>query len=300
MNKSTDHKQTIAITGATGLLGRHLCDYFHARGWRVHALIRDTLKYPFNEKGIRVYKCDLPDNIDPNALESVNVLIHCAYMTRFTNIEEARRVNEEGTKKLYKVAKDARIKQFIFVSSRAARPEAQSYYAQSKYKLELMMDLSKDLIVRPGLILANDGGLFFRIVSLVKRLPFVPVFGGGQQKLNTIHVEDLCRVFEWALDKRICGTISAAESESITMKELLLTVQAQLGQNKFIISVPGKPVLLLLQLLESLKIKAPISSESLRGLLNREDMGIACSENLKQSGIRIRDVRENIIDLISK
>ena len=177
MNDSINRTKTGGVTGATGLLGRHLCDYFHTKGWRVNAMVRDLSKYPFSKEGISVFKCVLPDTIDPKAIESVDVLIHSAYMTRFTNIEEAVRVNEGGTAKLHEAARNAGVKKFVFISSRAARLNAQSYYAKSKFRMESMMDSSRDLIVRPGLILASDGGLFYRIVNQVRRLPVIPVFG---------------------------------------------------------------------------------------------------------------------------
>jgi NADH dehydrogenase len=292
--------RTVAVTGASGLLGRYLCEYLRSRGWRVNALVRDTDKYPFAHQGIRVFKCVLPDIIDINSIKGANVLIHCAYMTRFTSLEEATRVNEEGTRKLYEMSKGTGIERFIFVSSRAARPGAKSYYAQSKHRMELMMDVSKDLIIRPGLILSADGGLFHRMVNQVKKYPVIPVFGGGHQQLNTVHIEDLCRLFEWALDKKVRGAVTIAEQDGITMKELLRAVLAQLGQKKIIISVPGRPLMGVLRILESFGLKLPVSSENLRGLLNREDMGEACSDRVKQSGINIRSAQESIRDLIPR
>ena len=298
MNDSINRTKTVAVTGATGLLGRHLCDYFHTKGWRVNALVRDVSKYPFSKEGINVFNCVLPDTIDLKSIESVDVIIHCAYMTRFTNLEEAVRVNEVGTVKLHEAARSAGVKKFVFISSRAARQNAQSYYAKSKFRMESMMDESRDLIVRPGLILASDGGLFYRIVNQVRRLPVVPVFGGGRQKLNTVHIEDMCAILEWALEKEMSGVITVAESAGITMKELLRAVLQQLGQNKLIVSVPGKPIVLLLQLLESLKLKLPVSSENLRGLLNRDEINSFSPANLNQSGIKIRGALESIKSLI--
>lgn len=298
MNDSINRTKTVAVTGATGLLGRYLCDFFYTKGWHVNALVRDVSKYPFSKKGINVFKCVLPDIVDLKSLESADVLVHCAYMTRFTNLEEAKRVNEEGTVRLIDVARTVGVEKVVFISSRSARPDAQSYYGQSKYRLEAIMDLSKDLIIRPGLILASDGGLFHRIVNQVKRLPVIPVFGGGGQKLKTIHIEDMCKVIEWALEENVCGLVTAAESEGITMRELLRAVLEQLGQRKMIVSIPGKPAVVLLQILEALKIKLPVSSENLRGLLNRDEIDSFSPVNLNQSGIKIRGAIESIKSLI--
>ena len=84
-------------------------------------------------------------------------------------------------------------------------------------------------------------GLFNRIVNPIQKLPVIPAFDGGRQKMNTVHVNDLCRVFEWAVRNKLTGIISVAESESIEMIELYRSVLRELGQKKVILPVPGKP-----------------------------------------------------------
>jgi len=299
MSGSKDRKRTVVVTGAAGLLGRHLCDHFRARGWEVRALDLDTRQYPFSEDGIAVYRLDLPDFIDPESVEAADVLIHCAYMTRFTNLREAKRVNEVGTTRLYEAARAGAVKKFVFISSTVARPDAESYYARSKYKLEQTMDPSRDVIIRPGLILAGDGGLFHRIAEQVRRLPVIPVFDGGGQLLRTVHIDDLCGVIDWILETDLRGVITVSESEGITMKELLRVVLRRMGKSKPIVSVPGRPFVPVLEFLESLKLRLPVSSENLRGLLGVGEGQSPCSEEIARSGMRIRPARESLEDLIS-
>ena len=117
--------------------------------------------------------------------------------------------------------------------------------------------------------------------------------------MNTVHVNDLCRVFEWAVRNKLTGIISVAESESIEMIELYRSVLRELGQKKVILPVPGKPFVLLLQLLEVLKSKLPVSSENLRGLLNRDKMDYPADERLQESGIKIMSAHESIKALFS-
>ena len=46
----------VLITGGNGFLGRNLVDYFKARGYEVSVLVRDIKRYPFREKGVRVFE----------------------------------------------------------------------------------------------------------------------------------------------------------------------------------------------------------------------------------------------------
>jgi nucleoside-diphosphate-sugar epimerase len=299
MNDPDGRTQTVAITGASGLLGRHLCDYFRAKGWRVRALVRNITQYPFTEDGIDLYHCDLPDTIDVKSIEAADSLVHCAYMTRFTSLKQAEQVNVVGTRRVYEAARSAGVKRFVFVSTVSASASAKSYYGRSKHSLESTMDASRDLIVRPGLVLASDGGLFCRIAEQVRSLPVIPVFSGGRQVLNTVHIDDLCSVFGWAMETGICGVITVAESLGITMRDLLREVMLRLGRRKPIVSVPGRPCVLVLQLAEHIGLRLPVSSENLKGLLDMDATGLFPTDDIKRSGIRIRHAAESIKELIS-
>jgi len=298
MNNRERKKRTVAITGASGLIGRHLCDHFCQLGWSVHALVRDISCYPYSSEGIKVFRCDLPDYIDSGSIDSADTLIHCAYMTRFTNLKDSERVNEEGTMKLYNAAKSAGVAKFVFVSSMAVSANAESYYAQSKMHMEAYLDQSTDLIVRPGLVLAANGGLFNRMMGQVVKWPVIPVFGGGRQLVFTVHIDDLCNVFSWALGNDISGIVAVADTKGIMMKDFIRLIIENMGLKKLLLPVPGMPFVLLLQLAELFKFRLPVSSENLRGLLNRDRMDLPEDDRLKQSSIRIRSASDSIKDLI--
>src|SRR6185295_2192294 len=93
--------KTILVTGATGFIGRNLCDFFRAKGHAVRGLARRTDVYPFSKPGIALFKGDLPDEIDAAAFQGADVVIHGAYTTRAASAESAHRVNHTGTMKIY-------------------------------------------------------------------------------------------------------------------------------------------------------------------------------------------------------
>ena len=135
-------------------------------------------------------------------------------------------------------------------------------------------------------------------MNLVHRLPVIPAFGGGRQNFRTIHIDDLCKVFDWSIENNLRGIVVAADPQGITMKEMLRTVLDRLGKRKIILYVPVMPFILILQLLEYLKLKLPVSSENLRGLLNRDEIDSFSPENIKHVEVKIRGALESIEDLI--
>jgi len=56
--------RAVAITGAAGFIGRHLCDAFDRKGWEVRALVRRPESRRAGFEGMRVAECELPDRID--------------------------------------------------------------------------------------------------------------------------------------------------------------------------------------------------------------------------------------------
>jgi nucleoside-diphosphate-sugar epimerase len=294
-----NHPGIIAVTGATGLLGRHLCHFFHEHRWEVRGLVRapSAAEAAFANTGIRLFKCDLPERIDQDALEGVNVLIHCAYMTHFTNLTEAKRVNEEGTRRILKASHAAGVRRFVFVSSTGARCDARSYYGRSKYLLEGLIDPGRDLVIRPGLILARDGGLFQRIVAMLRRLPVIPIIGGGQQIIQTVHVENLCQAFERAIICDLTGSLTIAEPQGLTMKELLQLTAAHLGRRRVMIPLPNTPMLIMLRFLEVFRLPFPMSSENLLGLIGLRHVPTAA--DLQRLSLRVKTAKESLASLFS-
>ena len=290
-----DHERVgcVAVTGATGLVGRFLCEYFHARGWEVRALIRNPERSPFRESGISSHRCILPDEFAAAAFTGADVVIHCAYATRPTSLMEALRVNEEGTARVVEQCRAAAVRRFVFISSLSAHEQALSYYARSKLAIERTLDPRCDLIIRSGLVLAKIGdGLFNRMVSALYRSGIVPIFDGGRQIIQTVYVEDLCTAIHAAIVADSVGCYVVAEPEGMAVRDFFRLVAEKCGVRCRLISLPTAPLLFVLRILERLKIHLPISSENVLGVKSlRFEPSTA---DLKALGVTARSAEESI------
>src|SRR4051812_3440626 len=219
-DKSRGGERTIALTGASGTIGRHLCQHFLRAGWNVRALVRN-LTAPSPDSRIERFRIDLPAAIDVRAFQAADVVIHAAYATRGGRHDDVRRTNEEGTMRVVDAARAAGVHRLIFVSSLAARTDARSYYGRSKKELEERLDAARDLVIRPGLVLAADGGLAHRLWSSIATLHIAPLFGGGRQIVQTVHIDDLCAAFQRAIERDMTGALAVAEPDGIPMRDLL-------------------------------------------------------------------------------
>jgi nucleoside-diphosphate-sugar epimerase len=289
-------KRTIVITGASGLIGSHLVEYFSRRQWRVRALVRDPLKARYWGTNIEVVRTNLPDQISEHAFDDADVVIHAAYATVETRRDIAVGINETGTARVLEMSRAAGVWRFVFVSSFAAHDGANSYYGRSKLALEKRLDLSRDLVLRPGFVLSKRGGLFGRLRETVGHSFIVPLFDGGGQILQTVHVDDLCHAFERALLMDLTGTLSVGEVHGISMRDFLQEIAIRLHRKVVMLSAPSGPSLLALRALERLGLRLPVTSENLLGLLRMHRVETA--PDLARLGITVRDARQSLSDLL--
>ena len=258
---------TVAITGASGFLGGALCRACAARGWTVRALVRDPARFA-GEPGVTPIRFDLPDHIDYVSLAGADVVVHCAYATRETDLARARRVNEEGTRRLLDTARRAGVPRAIFVSTIAAARDAPNYYARSKHALEQLFDPARDAIVRPGLIVGPDGhsGLFSSSWTTCGGCASCRSSAAERSRWNTVDVDDVCEAIARIIERDLTGAFNVAEPDPPTFRAFLDAMAARLGLRVRFVPLPFGPVLAAVRGIESLRVPFPLRSESLLGL----------------------------------
>ena len=284
------------------MLGGHLVRFFAGRGAAVRAGVRRASDYhppmpgavPGGVPGAGVvpFDCDLPDRLDRTALDGADACIHCAYATRSRSPAQAKRTNEDGTRAVYEACRQADMARFVFVSSLSAHDGARSYYGRSKFALEQMMDPKRDLIVRPGVLLALRSGLFARIVDVIRRRSIIPLIGAGRQRLQVLHVDDCCRAMGAAVDKALTGRIVLAHPTPITMRQLIDEVARRLDRRLHYLPLPAAPTLAALKTAQWLRLPMPVTSDNLLGLLSMRPQDP--TDDLKRLGVDVLAVQESL------
>lgn len=293
----TSSGRVVAVTGAAGFIGRPLCRVLVQRGFTVRALVRDPVGADLGP-GVIAGRCVLPDEVDETALAGSEVLVHAAWATRETDPERARRVNEDGTHRLLEVARRVGIARRVFVSSIAARADAPSQYGRAKWAAERLFAGPNDLVLRPGLVLAAGGtGLFQQLLGAAERLHVVPIFSGGVQPLQTVHVDDLCNGVATAIERNLTGTIAIAERDPVTMKEFLHAMTRQRRLRCLFVPLPFAPILAALRIAERAGITLPLRSESLLGLAGMQAVDVEA--DLVRLGVPVRPALESLRQILA-
>lgn len=255
----------VIVSGATGFLGSALARHLLSHGYEVRGLSRDPSAPPAGLDDVEWYRCQLPRMVDDAALRDAEVLVHCAFDTRFRGAAEARSVNVEGSAFLFEACRERGVKKIVFISSLSAHEDAISTYGRSKLEVEAMLDPTRDVAIRPGHIV-GEGGIFSRTARSIARLPFIPLFYGGEQLVQTVALEDVCEAIRLTIEKDLTGTLRVAEPEPVRLRDFYGEIARALDRRPRFARLPGGLTLLALQRAEKLGFRLPISSDNLLGL----------------------------------
>jgi NADH dehydrogenase len=263
----------ICITGANGFIGSHLALALKSADIDVVSLCRTPKT-----------SADIFFNLtDKESFSSIptdtTLIIHAAFVTQGKDLKNSYQINIDGTRALFNYAHEKNIK-ILFISSCSAHDKALSFYGKSKYLLEQYVKIDKDIIVRPGFVIGK-GGIYKRLEESIQKLKCAPLFWGGNQSIQTIAIEILCKAILTLIQTNRVGTFNLVNENHSTIREFYTSIFKKHNLTPRFITCPSRITLFCLKILESLSIPMPITSENLLGL---KAMRIFKSD-LKQLGI---------------
>lgn len=181
---------TLAVTGGTGFVGRHLLRIAHQAGYRVRALARAPQE---PQEGVAWVKGELGSGESLRQLcEGADAMVHVAGLISGDKAAfEA--VNVTGTAHVIDAVRAAGIRRFVHISSLAAREPDLSAYGHSKARSERLVQASglDWTILRPPAVYGPGDRETLELFKMARR-GFVALPPKG--RFSLIHVEDLCRL----------------------------------------------------------------------------------------------------------
>lgn len=307
---STSSSRTILITGANGFIGSRLAHAAFLKCYRVKTFSRSLEGINPNICRDNTFIGSLPNNICAQALESVDVVAHCAAWTK-PGGQMAHAVNVEGTIQLAQLAVQKKVNTFIFISSQSAQENAVSDYGRSKFAAEtaLLSAFTNSgmniVILRPGLVTGvGQQGLYRRMCRIVDSWPVIPLVGGGKSIIQPIHVDDLCEAVLTCclLAPQLNGRIlKLGMPNGVSLYEFLQALSLSRRGLKIIsVSLPIWPISAGVRLGENFGLRLPMTSENLKGLSAVETMDTKADMALIHVPIRPIDIMlRDYIDLDS-
>ncbi len=261
----------VAITGATGFIGKSLCPQLQGDGKELVLFARDTRSAQSSFPGARVIEWDAVAGPPPvGSLDGIDAVVHLLgegiangrwSSSRKRSIRESR---VEGTRNLVQALRDSAQPPGLLVSSSAvgfygsrgdeeldesSEPGGgflgevcQAWEAEARAAETLGV---RTVLLRTGIVLSPEGGALAKMVP-----PFRMFVGGavgsGKQWMSWIHMEDEVGLIRHLLNSEsLQGPVNATAPGPVTNREFSKTLGRVLGRPS-VLPVPALALKLLM------------------------------------------------------
>ncbi len=239
----------ILVTGATGLIGRHLIRRLMQAGLPSRCLLpeRQLRDLPWDESHPHAPELVSGSMLEEEALfravTGCHVVIHLASAQWWGRRRDLNQIEIEGTRILVAVARAARVGRIISLSHLGAAKASAFALHRAKGEVEELLRESgvAYTIVRSGLVFAPDDAFVNHIASMLRVNPiFFLMPGYGEVSLHPIYIDDLVEALYRSLDlvKLVDATVAIGGPEYLSLRDMIATIMRVTRMRRAIIPVP--------------------------------------------------------------
>jgi NADH dehydrogenase len=182
------------------------------------------------------------------------------------NKNQFNKIHSQLPHLLSKLAKEKKIDQFIHVSALGVENAIDSEYAKSKFDGEnsVKKNFKNSVILKPSIVYSIDDNFTTSFMTLLNRLPIMPLYYNGDTKFFPIHVSDLTEIiFQTIVNEIKSETIECIGPEELSFKEIIKKLLKAIDKKRLLIPVP-LPIAKISAFLLGLLPKPLLTSDQLR------------------------------------
>lgn len=257
----------LLVTGANGFVGRAVCVAAYQAGWQVRALTRGA-GVPVEGVELATVKDWRDEAALSLAVRDCHAVVHCAARAHMLRDDVAdplsafREANTVATERLARLATDAGVQRFVFISSigvhgahsggtpftAADTLSPHSPYALSKLEAEMALQaLARDrglqlTILRCPLVYGPEApGNFGALVRWIQRGVPLPL-GAVHNRRSLVGLDNLCHLILRCLSHpgALGGVFLAGDGQDISTTELLRIMAKLSGRSARLVPVPER------------------------------------------------------------
>lgn len=267
----------ILLCGANGFIGRHLGVELERAG---HTLVRGVHQSRSAQAPSVVVDYAQDADVETwvkrlQELGPFDLVINAVGLFRESVDARFATIHRDAPIALFKAAERCGVKGIVQISALGGMEATP--YLQSKREADAYLQQSRSphLIVRPSLVVGLDGASsrFFRCLA---SLPIIGLPGAGQQLLQPVHIDDLCRaIVVWVSDNnRRSQVLNAVGPQPISYRDMLACYRTAMNLPKALYLPIPMEVMRLVARVAGLFPASPLTTESLL-LLERGSAGPA-------------------------
>jgi UDP-glucose 4-epimerase len=256
----TLNKPLVALTGATGFIGRYLLRALPKRGYRLRVLLRRPSDEPLDCASAVVGDLARPQNMAA-ALADVDAVIHSAGLAHAMSgrpEDDYRMFNTEATIGLARAARRAGVRRFLFLSSIRAQsgptsermlteelePRPTDAYGRSKLAAEQgLVEVGLDWVAL-RLVLVYGPGVKGNMAQLMRlaRSPFPLPLRSLKAQRSLLSLDNLVEAIVTVLDaaEPLRRPFLVADPAPVTIPDMLGAMRHGLGRRPGLLPVPAR------------------------------------------------------------
>ena len=258
----------LLVTGATGFIGRALLRHLFESGRETRVLIRPSRRSPRLPKSlpVEVAVVSLSDERAIRAaLKGVDQIIHLAGAESQGRNASLLKVDMQGTENLARVAADAGIKRFVYLSHIGATRSSGFPVFKAKGIAEEHIKRAgvPYTIFRSSIVFGPEDHFTTNLARLLQMSPGIfPLPASMRAVIQPLWVEDLVTVLLWSLDNEatLNRTYEIGGSEYFTVRQIVEILMQVTHRPRYLYEIHPVFLRALIVTLESFIPNYPASS----------------------------------------
>ena len=238
----------ILVAGGSGFIGSHIVREISQTFPDETVRVMSRRPAPVAS---RVESCggDVTDPASlPDCVRGIDVVVQCIQFPNHPVEKPSRgwtyeKIDGEGTVNMVRAAKEAAVRRFVYLSGAGTAPGKPQPWFRAKHRAEEAVRNSgmEYAIFRPSWIYGPGDRSLNRLVAFTRMLPFVPVIGSGQARVQPVSVFDLARIVALATvsPQAPDRVFDVGGPQQLSMNEILRIVQEVIGKRRPLLHAPA-------------------------------------------------------------
>ena len=241
-------QKEILLFGATGQIGRNLIRKLSKNNYKIIAVTRNIhragyiLKTQANPGYLELVEIN---NFDTRRID--DLIKRCSICVNLIGILYEKKKGQFKTihtdlpdmlsQRMNKFKND----KFIHLSSLGIEKALDSEYAKSKLNGEkkIIQNFKNSIIIKPSIVYSVDDQFTTNLMTLLSRLPFMPLYYNGKTKFSPIHVSDLVNILYEIINGNFNKlTLECIGPEILSFKEIINKLLKSIDKKRILFPLP--------------------------------------------------------------
>ena len=279
-------QKEILLFGATGQIGRNLIRKLAQNNYKITAVTRNIhqagyiLKTQANPGYLKIVELKSFDiNKISELMGNCSICINLVGILYEKKRNHFKLIHTDLPDLLSKKAKEYQIEKFIHLSALGIEKAIDSNYAVSKIEGErkITKNFDRSIILKPSVVYSVDDKFTTNFMSLLSKLPVMPLYYNGRTKFTPIHVADLVDIiFNMIESKNNNFVLECIGPEIFTFKQIIEKILHSINKKRVLIPLP----------LSVAKISAKILQLMPHPLLTEDQLKLLKYDNIKSENYK--------------